>query len=267
MADIVLDTLERFFRGQARAEHASRRAMLDADDMHEALLLDPRLPGLDASRASSTRPGAHGLRRRRATVPRGRRRALGAARAHGRAACARRGARLARRRPRRLVRGHPLLLPPPERGRARRTASTKRRAWPTLAAPRSGAPGIRVFGDRVQPGADLESTRGLDRRVARGAARPPARRGVEVWLETHGDFATARGDAARSSSARAARARRRLGPGERVLRVRRRARGGRAALGALRAPRPPEGRAAAVPDGRSRGRRCCPGAATSRPSA
>jgi len=51
--------------------------------------------------------------------------------------------------------------------------------------------GIRVFGDRVQPGADLSSTRGW---IAESLAtlwelaRPL---GVEVWLETHGDFARA----------------------------------------------------------------------------
>ena len=59
-----------------------------------------------------------------------------------------------------------------------------------------GAPGIRLFGDRVQPGADLESTRGWiveGLAALRDAARPL---GVEVWLETHGDFAT--GSAARS---------------------------------------------------------------------
>jgi len=54
-----------------------------------------------------------------------------------------------------------------------------------------GAPGIRVFGDRVQPGAELASTRtwiveslGELRDRLHGS-------GVEVWLETHGDFATA----------------------------------------------------------------------------
>jgi len=54
------------------------------------------------------------------------------------------------------------------------------------------APGIRVFGDRVQPGADLSSTAGW---VSDGIqqladfARPA---GVEVWLESHGAFASAR---------------------------------------------------------------------------
>jgi sugar phosphate isomerase/epimerase len=54
-----------------------------------------------------------------------------------------------------------------------------------------GSPAIRVFGDQIQPGADRESTRAwiaesiheLDRRIE------PT--GVEVWLETHGDFASA----------------------------------------------------------------------------
>jgi len=58
-----------------------------------------------------------------------------------------------------------------------------------------GAPGIRVFGDRVQPGADLDSTRSWvaeSLAALRDAAWPSW---VEVWLETHGDFAT--GQAAR----------------------------------------------------------------------
>jgi glucosamine-6-phosphate deaminase len=54
-----------------------------------------------------------------------------------------------------------------------------------------GAPGIRVFGDRVQPGADLGSTRAW---IVTSLAELRDRlrgSGVEVWLETHGDFATA----------------------------------------------------------------------------
>jgi glucosamine-6-phosphate deaminase len=54
-----------------------------------------------------------------------------------------------------------------------------------------GATGIRVFGDRVQPGADLASTRGW---IAESLAALRDRvrgSGVEVWLETHGHFATA----------------------------------------------------------------------------
>ena len=53
-----------------------------------------------------------------------------------------------------------------------------------------GAPGIRVFGDRVQKGADLDSTRGFvaaSIAALRDHAWPAW---VEVWLETHGDFAT-----------------------------------------------------------------------------
>jgi glucosamine-6-phosphate deaminase len=74
---------------------------------------------------------------------------------------------------------------------ARRAAAEHAEHMIELAA-RLGAPGIRVFGDRVQPGADLESTRqwiaeGLS--ALRVKARPV---GVEVWLETHGDFARAR---------------------------------------------------------------------------
>jgi glucosamine-6-phosphate deaminase len=73
---------------------------------------------------------------------------------------------------------------------ARRTAVDEAARTGELAA-ELGASGIRVFGDRVQPGADLASTRewivealGTLRDRLRGS-------GVEVWLETHGDFATA----------------------------------------------------------------------------
>lgn len=54
-----------------------------------------------------------------------------------------------------------------------------------------GARGIRVFGDRVQEGADLASTRGW---IVECLARLRDRlrgSGVEIWLETHGDFAAA----------------------------------------------------------------------------
>jgi sugar phosphate isomerase/epimerase len=51
-----------------------------------------------------------------------------------------------------------------------------------------GAPGVRVFGDTVQPGADLEST-GRWIADAMQALREKARpAGVELWLESHGDF-------------------------------------------------------------------------------
>jgi glucosamine-6-phosphate deaminase len=73
---------------------------------------------------------------------------------------------------------------------ARRTAVEEAQRTAEVAV-NLGARGIRVFGDRVQPGADLASTRSWIveslaelRDRLRGA-------GVEVWLETHGDFATA----------------------------------------------------------------------------
>jgi glucosamine-6-phosphate deaminase len=51
-----------------------------------------------------------------------------------------------------------------------------------------GAPGIRVFGDAVQPGADLESTRRfIADSLSELAEKAP--KGVEVWIESHGDFA------------------------------------------------------------------------------
>jgi glucosamine-6-phosphate deaminase len=54
-----------------------------------------------------------------------------------------------------------------------------------------GAQGIRVFGDSVQPGADLASTRAwiADSLSTLAERARPAR--VEVWLESHGDFARA----------------------------------------------------------------------------
>jgi len=53
-----------------------------------------------------------------------------------------------------------------------------------------GAPGIRVFGDKIQTGVDREATRS---RIAEGIRRLAERtreNRVEVWLETHGDFAS-----------------------------------------------------------------------------
>jgi sugar phosphate isomerase/epimerase len=54
-----------------------------------------------------------------------------------------------------------------------------------------GAPGIRVFGEKVQPGADLASTRSWIAQSIRELSDRVAATGVEVWLETHGDFASA----------------------------------------------------------------------------
>ena len=52
------------------------------------------------------------------------------------------------------------------------------------------APGIRVFGEKIQPGADRASTRAWIADSIRTLAERVAG-GVEIWLETHGDFASA----------------------------------------------------------------------------
>ena len=54
-----------------------------------------------------------------------------------------------------------------------------------------GAPGLRVFGDTIQPGADRDSTRSWIAEGMRKLAETASAKGVEVWLETHGDFANA----------------------------------------------------------------------------
>jgi sugar phosphate isomerase/epimerase len=54
-----------------------------------------------------------------------------------------------------------------------------------------GAPGIRVFGDTIQPGADRVSTRHWIAESMHRLAEAIAPTGVAVWLETHGDFAGA----------------------------------------------------------------------------
>lgn len=67
-----------------------------------------------------------------------------------------------------------------------------------------GSPGIRVFGDTIQPGADRASTRSWIAESIHKLADRTA--GVEVWLESHGDFSEAREtaqvleDAARSQT-------------------------------------------------------------------
>jgi len=74
--------------------------------------------------------------------------------------------------------------PGPERERALDEA----RRYLDLAADLA-APGVRVFGDRIQPGQDRESTiRLIAEALARLGehARPL---GLEVWIESHGDFA------------------------------------------------------------------------------
>jgi sugar phosphate isomerase/epimerase len=54
-----------------------------------------------------------------------------------------------------------------------------------------GAPGIRVFGDTIQPGADRDSTRNWIAESIRKVADRTAEKGVQVWIETHGDFVAA----------------------------------------------------------------------------
>jgi sugar phosphate isomerase/epimerase len=54
-----------------------------------------------------------------------------------------------------------------------------------------GAPGIRVFGDTIQPGTDHDSTRNWIAESIRNLADRTAQKGVQVWLETHGDFVAA----------------------------------------------------------------------------
>ncbi len=54
-----------------------------------------------------------------------------------------------------------------------------------------GAPGIRVFGDTIQPGADRVSTRRWISESIHKLADSITSKGIEVWLETHGDFASA----------------------------------------------------------------------------
>jgi len=55
-------------------------------------------------------------------------------------------------------------------------------------AAKLGAPGIRVFGDRIQPGVEREATRGWIREAINRLSEKISALGVEVWLETHGDF-------------------------------------------------------------------------------
>ena len=54
-----------------------------------------------------------------------------------------------------------------------------------------GASGIRVFGDRIQPGQDRASTRGFIADALFRLSAAARAHGVEVWLESHGDFARA----------------------------------------------------------------------------
>jgi sugar phosphate isomerase/epimerase len=54
-----------------------------------------------------------------------------------------------------------------------------------------GAPGLRIFGDTIQPGADRDTTRSW---IAEGLSKlseTASSKGIEVWIESHGDFASA----------------------------------------------------------------------------
>ena len=53
------------------------------------------------------------------------------------------------------------------------------------------APGIRVFGEKIQAGADRASTRAWIAESIRTLRERVVASPVEVWLETHGDFASA----------------------------------------------------------------------------
>jgi sugar phosphate isomerase/epimerase len=75
---------------------------------------------------------------------------------------------------------------PDARERARWIEEGKRMA--DLAAA-LGAPAIRIFGDTIQPGADRPSTRNWIADSAHTLAENIAPKRIEVWLETHGDFA------------------------------------------------------------------------------
>lgn len=53
-----------------------------------------------------------------------------------------------------------------------------------------GSPGIRVFGDKIQPGASRDDTRCWIAEGVRHLAEEIKSSGVGVWIESHGDFAS-----------------------------------------------------------------------------
>lgn len=65
------------------------------------------------------------------------------------------------------------------------------------------SPGIRVFGDTIQPHADRASTEGWIAESIHLLAEKIRPKGVQVWLETHGDFSSAAATKAILSEARA----------------------------------------------------------------
>lgn len=88
----------------------------------------------------------------------------------------------------------------PDRAERDRTLDEGRRMV-DLAA-RLGAPGIRIFGDHVQPGATREATEGWVAEALHALGEEAAAAGLEAWLETHGDFAPAAATAAIVARAR-----------------------------------------------------------------
>jgi sugar phosphate isomerase/epimerase len=54
-----------------------------------------------------------------------------------------------------------------------------------------GAPSIRVFGDHIPPGCDRKQTAAWIADALTRLAEKLKPSGIQVWLETHGDFATA----------------------------------------------------------------------------
>jgi sugar phosphate isomerase/epimerase len=53
------------------------------------------------------------------------------------------------------------------------------------------SPGLRVFGDTIEAGSDRETTRKWVADSIQQLAEITASKGVEVWIENHGDFASA----------------------------------------------------------------------------
>ncbi|HVN78523.1 MAG TPA: sugar phosphate isomerase/epimerase family protein [Terriglobia bacterium] len=78
-----------------------------------------------------------------------------------------------------------------DREQATRQAAIEQGKRMAELAARLGAPGIRVFGDSVQPGATREMTCRWVAESIDEVNQEAKALGVEVWLESHGDFASA----------------------------------------------------------------------------
>jgi sugar phosphate isomerase/epimerase len=77
----------------------------------------------------------------------------------------------------------------PDPSERQRTLEEGRRMVALAAA--LGAPGVRIFGDRVQPGATRQETEAWIAEALHALGEEAAAAGLEAWLETHGDFASA----------------------------------------------------------------------------